>query len=76
MITLEAALSDTSYNLELEKIKNKIAQLYKELLTKTFKQANPAASMEELYSFLEENELEFKDTEEFEDEAEDIENIL
>jgi hypothetical protein len=76
MITLEAALADTSYNLELEKIKNKIAQLYKELLTKTFKQANPAASMEELYSFLEENELEFKETEEFDEEAEDIENIL
>lgn len=76
MITLEAALSDTSYNLELEKIKNKITRLYTELLIKTFKQANPAASMEELSSFLEKNELEFKETEEFEDEAEDIENII
>ena len=75
MITLEDALSDTSYNLELERIKNKIAHLYKELLLKSFKQSNPGATEEQIASFLEENELEFKG-DGFDEEAEDLQSLL
>ena len=32
MLTIEAAFADTSYDMELEKIKNKIQRLYTELL--------------------------------------------
>jgi len=75
MITLEDALSDTSYNLELDRIKNKIARLYKELLLKAFKQSNPGATEEQIASFLEENELEFKG-DGFDEEAEDLQNLI
>lgn len=75
MLTLESALTDTSYDLELEKIKNKIKQLYNNLLIKTYKAANPSASSEEIEQFLEMNELEFKG-EGFEEESEDIESLL
>tara|TARA_R100001594_G_scaffold52193_2_gene85734 strand:+ start:317 stop:883 length:567 start_codon:yes stop_codon:yes gene_type:complete len=72
---MENALADTSYNLELERIKNKIARLYSELLVKSFKQANPGATEEQIASFLEENELEFKG-DGFDEEAEDLENLI
>ena len=75
MITLEDALADTSYNLELDRIKNKIARLYRELLLKSFKQSNPGATEEQIASFLEENELEFKG-DGFDEEAEDLQSLI
>lgn len=73
--TLEYALADTSYDLELDKIKNKIQKLYRDLLVKTFKMANPNATPEELANFLEKNDLDFKGNG-FEEESEDLENLL
>ena len=75
MITLEDALADTSYNLELDRIKNKIARLYRELLLKSLKQSNPGATEEQIASFLEENELEFKG-DGFDEEAEDLQSLI
>ena len=74
MMSLESSLMDTSYDLELEKIKNKIKQLYENLLTKTYKMSNPQATPEEISSFLEENSLDFKG-QGFEEEAEDLEEL-
>lgn len=74
-MSLESSLMDTSYDLELEKIKNKIKQLYENLLTKTYKMSNPQATPEEISSFLEENSLDFKG-QGFEEEAEDLEELL
>ena len=51
MLTIEAAFADTSYDMELEKIKNKIQRLYTELLVKTFKAANPNATSEQIENF-------------------------
>ncbi len=76
MMTLENALADTSYNLELEKLKKKIQQLYTDLVTKQFKQSHPGATQEQLEAFLEENELEFKETESFDEEADGIDKLL
>jgi len=75
MLTLESALTDTSYDLELEKIKNKIKQLYTNLITQTYKVSNPSASPEDIQNFLELNELEFKG-DGFEEESEDLESLL
>ena len=75
MQTIEAAFADTSYDMELEKIKNKIQRLYTELLVKTFKAANPNATSEQIENFLEANELEFKGTG-FEEEADDLDAML
>ena len=75
MLTIEAAVADTSYDMELEKIKNKIQRLYTELLVKTFKAANPNATSEQIENFLEANELEFKGTG-FEEEADDLDAML
>ena len=75
MLTIEAAFADTSYDMELEKIKNKIQRLYTELLVKTFKAANPNATSEQIENFLEANELEFKGTG-FEEEADDLDAML
>ncbi len=75
MITMESALIDTKYDLELEQIQNKIRSLYRDLLTKAFKKSNPGASIEEISSFIEENDLEFLG-EGFDEEAEDLESLL
>ena len=75
MMTLESAFTDTSYDLELEKIKNKIKQLYTNLITQTYKLSNPTASPEDIQNFLELNELEFKG-DGFEEESEDLESLL
>ena len=75
MLTIEAAFADTSYDMELEKIKNKIQRLYTELLVKTFKAANPNATPEQIEEFLEANELEFKGTG-FDEEADDLDAML
>lgn len=75
-MTLEAALADTSYDLELEKLKKKIQQLYVDLATKTFKAANPGATQEQLESFLEDNGIEFKEAESFDEDADGLEKLL
>jgi len=75
MVTLESALMDTSYDLELEKIKSKIKKLYEDLVAKTFKAAYPNASIEEISNFIEMNELEFKG-DGFEEESENLEELL
>tara|TARA_R110000803_G_scaffold126569_1_gene194139 strand:- start:586 stop:1155 length:570 start_codon:yes stop_codon:yes gene_type:complete len=75
MMTLESAFTDTSYGLELEKIRNKIKQLYTDLITQAYKLSNPSASPEEIQDFLETNELEFKG-DGFEEESEDLESLL
>jgi hypothetical protein len=75
MLTFESALTDTSYDLELEKIKNKIVKLYNELVERTYRASNPAASSEDIEKFLEDNALEFKGNG-FSEEADGLENIL
>ena len=44
---------DSALDLELDKIKQKIAKLYNEILEQVFKVENPTGSPEELASFLE-----------------------
>jgi hypothetical protein len=74
-MTLESALFDTSYDMELEKIKNKIMKLYTDLVKKTFRMSNPGASQEEIQNFIDENALEFKG-DGFSEEADGLEKIL
>ena len=76
MPTIESLFADTSYDLELEKLKNKIQKLYKDLLVKTFKASKPTGTSEELESFLEKNALEFKDSESFDEDSEELESML
>lgn len=76
MSLFAATLADTSYDMELEKLKNKIKKLYMDLAAKTFKAANPGATPEQLQKFLEENGLEFKEAQGFEEEADGLEKIL
>ena len=75
MMNLETAFADTSYDMELEKIKEKIQKLYRDLVVKTFKAANPVATQEEIDSFLEENTMEFSG-QGFNEEADGLEKIL
>ncbi len=70
-LPLESALMDTSYDLELDRIKIKIKQLYRDLVVKTYKASNPGASLDDIENFLEQNELEFKG-DGFDEEAEDL----
>lgn len=74
-LPLESALMDTSYDLELDRIKNKIKQLYRDLVVKTYKASNPGASLDDIENFLEQNELEFKG-DGFDEEAEDLQNLI
>ena len=62
-LAMEDLLSNSSYDLELEKIKNKINTLYLNMITKIFKASNPGASEISLQEFLEENKIEFGETE-------------
>ena len=76
-ITIEEMLSGNTYDMELSKIKSKIAALYKSMLIKVFKAAKPGSTPEQLEKFLESNELDFGDeSEEFEEEVENVENIM
>jgi hypothetical protein len=75
MMTYQEAFSSSSYDLELEKIKSKIQKLYHDLVVKTFKQSKPAATVDEINNFLEDNKLEFKG-EGFNEESEGLENLL
>ena len=68
---------DTALDLELQKIKQKIAQLYNQLAEKAYKVENPVATPEEVAAFLEENGLQFKDEiNSFEDESNELQDIL
>ena len=75
-MSLESVLMDTSYNLELEKIKNKIRKLYRDLLVKTYRAANPGATPQDIENFIDMNDLEFKDGEDFDEDSEDLEAML
>jgi len=72
----EDGFEDTSYNMELEKIKNKIMGLYNELVVNTYRQSNPQATPEAIEEFLEENAIEFKGEDGFNEEADRIKNLL
>jgi len=74
-MTLENALEDTSYDLELERLQNKIMSFYTQLLTSTFKQSNPGASSDSLEEFLETNSISFKGSG-FEEESNELESLL
>ena len=74
-MNIESALMDTSYDLELERIKTKIKQLYENLLVKTLKASRRDISAEEIADFLEMNELEFKG-DGFEEESDGLEELL
>ena len=68
---------DSALDLELGKIKQKIAKLYNEILEQVFKVENPTGSEEELASFLEENGLQFNNEQgSFEEETSEIHDIL
>ena len=68
---------DSALDLELDKIKQKIAKLYNEILEQVFKVENPTGSPEELASFLEENGLQFNNEQgSFEEETSEIHDIL
>jgi len=68
---------DTSFDLELEKIKAKIVQLYNMLAEKAYRIENPGATPEEIASFLEDNGLEFKSEESsFEEESNELQEVL
>lgn len=66
-------LEDSTLGLDLERIREKIITLYNTLLTQAYKSENPAASPEELQAFLEENALDFPETE---DSSEEIDSLL
>jgi len=57
---LSDLFEDTSFDMELDKIKEKIVQLYNQVLEKAYKMENPTGTPEEMAMFLEENGLEFK----------------
>ena len=64
---------DSTFGLDLEKIRAKILTLYNSLLAQAFKAENPGASPEELQAFLDENALEFP---EVEDNNEEVDALL
>lgn len=69
--------SDSTFDLELEKIKEKIIKLYNSMLEKAYRIENPGASPEEIANFIEENSLEFnEESEDFEDEANELEEMI
>ena len=72
---IEDIAADSTYDMELEKIKNKIQKLYTDLVEKTFRTSNPGATQEDIQAFLEANALEFKGVG-FEDEADGLDKIL
>ena len=71
---------DTSDDIELDAFKEKIRQLYNDILEKVYKRQNPGATPEECASYVEENGLQFPDetpdTEELDGEIEELMNML
>ena len=74
---LSDLFEDTSFDMELDKIKEKIVQLYNQVLEKAYKMENPTGTPEEMAVFLEENGLEFKgEQESFDAESSELQEIL
>ena len=74
---LSDLFDDTSFDMELDKIKQKIVQLYNQVLEKAYMMENPVADPEQLAMFLEENGLEFKgEQESFDAESNELQEIL
>jgi len=74
---LSDLFDDTSFDMELDKIKEKIVQLYNQVLEKAYKMENPTGTPEEMAVFLEENGLEFKgEQESFDAESSELQEIL
>ena len=71
---------DTTNNLELSAFKEKIRQLYIDILKKVYKRENPGATPEECEAYVEQNGLQFPDetpdTEELDGEIEELMNML
>ena len=60
--------SDSIDSMELEVIRNRIAEVYQKLLTEYFKKQVPGASEEDIDAFIEANALEFEGSDEESDE--------
>ena len=74
---LSDLFDDTRFDMELDKIKEKIVQLYNQVLEKAYKMENPTGTPEEMAVFLEENGLEFKgEQESFDAESSELQEIL
>ena len=71
---------DTTNDIELAVFKEKIRQLYNDILNKVYKRQNPGATPEECAAYVEENGLQFPnetpDTEELDGEIEELMNML
>ena len=67
---------DSVGTMELEVIKDKIAELYGKMLETYYKKANPGHSDMELEDFLEANALEFESSEEEMDEMDELMSML
>ena len=67
---------DSVETMELEAIKQKIADLYNKMLEAYYKKANPGHSDMELSDFLESNALEFESSEEEMDEMDELMSML
>lgn len=78
MRIMASIFNDTTFDLELDKIKQKIAKLYNQLVEKVYRSENPSASPEEIAQFLEDNALEFNtsEQEDFDDEIGELEEAL
>jgi|TARA_R110000803_G_scaffold89997_3_gene157277 hypothetical protein len=76
MMTLEDVFEDTTVSLDLENIRNKITSAYQNMLKQVFKKNNPVGSSEELEKFIEENELNFGETGDFEEDTKNIEEVV
>ena len=74
---IQDLFEDSSFGLELDKIKEKIAKIYNQLVEKAYKLENPGATPEDIELFLQENGLEFKEPEvDFDSEVDEIQQML
>ena len=74
---IQDLFEDYSFGLELDKIKEKIAKFYNQLVEKAYKLENPGATPEDIELFLQENGLEFKEPEvDFDSEVDEIQQML
>ena len=74
---IEDLFEDSTFDSELEKIKEKIAQLYNQMIEKAYRLENPGATLEDIEFFLEDNKLQFAMEETgLEDEITGLEDML
>jgi len=74
---IQDMFEDSTFGLELEKIKDKIAKIYNQMVEKAYRLENPGASPEDVEAFLEENSLNFKEPEvDFDSEVDDLQQLL